>query len=87
MHFCERQQSAIDKLNELEQNDPKFKKAYLACCNQEHARGVSLSYYLLLPMARITRYPLIFDKMLKYSNTDDPSYEVGFFKKSLFYGN
>ncbi|KAH7731040.1 variant SH3 domain-containing protein [Aphelenchoides avenae] len=74
--FCEKQQSAIDALGALERSNAKFKSIYGACCQHDQARGMSLSYYLLLPMGRVTRYPLIFEKMIKYSAPDDPQYET-----------
>ncbi|KAI1714545.1 pleckstrin homology domain-containing protein [Ditylenchus destructor] len=76
VRFCERQESAIEFLNGLQNKNPQFKKVYQACCQREYAKGVSLAYFLLLPMSRITRYPLIFDKMIKYSSAEDPQYET-----------
>ncbi|CAD5227122.1 unnamed protein product [Bursaphelenchus xylophilus] len=74
--FCEGQQSAIDYLNHLETSNEKFRKCHLKCQEHEAVRGVSLSYYLLIPMSRITRYPLIFEKLLKETNPKDPDYEA-----------
>uniref|UniRef100_A0A915EIX1 DH domain-containing protein n=1 Tax=Ditylenchus dipsaci TaxID=166011 RepID=A0A915EIX1_9BILA len=58
-----------------ERANPEFRKTYRACCQHGFAKGVSLSYHLLLPMARITRYPLIFEKMVKYSSAESQQYE------------
>lgn len=74
--FCEQQQNAIDFLNKLDKTNSAFQKCHAKCQQNENVRGVTLSYYLLLPMARITRYPLIFEKILKETDKDDDDYEV-----------
>ncbi|KAI6239576.1 BMA-ITSN-1, isoform a [Aphelenchoides fujianensis] len=76
VQFCEQQQGAIAYLNSLERTDSRFRKAYLQCVQNPPARNMSLSYYLLLPMARITRYPLIFESLIKHTPPGDPQYET-----------
>lgn len=73
VQFCEGQQAAIAYLNQLEKSNARFRRTYQQCVQE--SKGMSLGYYLLLPMSRITRYPLIFEKMIKYSNSSDPEYE------------
>ncbi|CAD5221169.1 unnamed protein product [Bursaphelenchus okinawaensis] len=76
VRFCEGQQSAIEHLNHLEKTNETFRKCHLKCQENDAVRGVTLSYYLLLPMARITRYPLIFEKLLKETDAKDEDYEA-----------
>uniref|UniRef100_A0A0N5AWI9 Intersectin-1 n=1 Tax=Syphacia muris TaxID=451379 RepID=A0A0N5AWI9_9BILA len=73
--FCSNQQRALEVLNDLELNNLEFKKAYRKCCNNPASRGLNLSYLILLPMGRITRYPLIFEKLIKYTPKDDSQFE------------
>ncbi|TMS38368.1 hypothetical protein L596_005109 [Steinernema carpocapsae] len=74
--FCGNQVSAMEELNHLENENPNFKQMYWSCCQDPNVRGLSLGYFLLLPMARVTRYPLLFEKMLKCTEQSDPQYEV-----------
>uniref|UniRef100_A0AAF5RTI0 SH3 domain-containing protein n=2 Tax=Wuchereria bancrofti TaxID=6293 RepID=A0AAF5RTI0_WUCBA len=69
VEFCSKQQAALEMLNELEHNNVSFRQAYRSCCIKTN--GINFSYFLLLPMNRITRYPLIFEKLVKYTNPSD----------------
>ncbi|GMT25450.1 hypothetical protein PFISCL1PPCAC_16747 [Pristionchus fissidentatus] len=60
--FCSNQTAALQKLESVLQR-PEVRRVYTVCCQAERARGLSLSYFLLLPLGRVTRYPLLFDKM------------------------
>ncbi|OZC07367.1 RhoGEF domain protein [Onchocerca flexuosa] len=70
VEFCSKQQTALEMLNELEHNNITFRQAYRSCCVK--TKGINFSYFLLLPMNRITRYPLIFEKLVKYTDPGDP---------------
>ncbi|KAK0398766.1 hypothetical protein QR680_002744 [Steinernema hermaphroditum] len=74
--FCGNQVSAMEDLNRLENENLNFKQMYWSCCQDPNVRGLSLGYFLLLPMARVTRYPLLFEKMLKCTEMDSPQYKV-----------
>ncbi|GMS96358.1 hypothetical protein PENTCL1PPCAC_18533 [Pristionchus entomophagus] len=60
--FCSHQTAALQTLEAVLQR-PEVRRVYTVCCQAERARGLSLSYFLLLPLGRVTRYPLLFDKM------------------------
>uniref|UniRef100_A0A1I7VHU6 Intersectin-1 n=1 Tax=Loa loa TaxID=7209 RepID=A0A1I7VHU6_LOALO len=70
VEFCSKQQAALEMLNELEHNNVSFRQAYRSCCIK--TKGINFSYFLLLPMNRITRYPLIFEKLVRYTDPGDP---------------
>lgn len=53
--FCEGQQASLAYLNQLEKTNSRFRKAYQQCVRDPQSKGMSLSYYLLIPMARLTR--------------------------------
>uniref|UniRef100_A0A1I8AEC3 DH domain-containing protein n=1 Tax=Steinernema glaseri TaxID=37863 RepID=A0A1I8AEC3_9BILA len=76
VEFCGNQVSAMEELNRLENENLNFKQMYVCCCQDPSVRGLSLGYFLLLPMARVTRYPLLFEKMLKCTDKNDPQYDV-----------
>eukprot|EP00080_Pristionchus_pacificus_P010706 PDM70726.1 itsn-1 [Pristionchus pacificus] len=64
--FCSQQTAALQTLETVLQR-PEVRRVYTVCCQAERARGLSLSYFLLLPLGRVTRYPLLFDKMFASS--------------------
>ncbi|GMR48799.1 hypothetical protein PMAYCL1PPCAC_18995, partial [Pristionchus mayeri] len=64
--FCSQQTVALQTLEAVLQR-PEVRRVYTVCCQAERARGLSLSYFLLLPLGRVTRYPLFFDKMFAAS--------------------
>lgn len=59
-----------------------FFKAYRFCCVK--TKGINFSYFLLLPMNRITRYPLIFEKLVKHTDPSEPKRRV-FFRIFLYF--
>ncbi|PIO65065.1 RhoGEF domain protein [Teladorsagia circumcincta] len=65
--FCSHQQMALDALNQL-LTHPDAQKLYTKCTSSVEARGMSLSTFLLMPLGRITRYPLLIEKILKESD-------------------
>ncbi|WKY06029.1 hypothetical protein Q1695_006322 [Nippostrongylus brasiliensis] len=66
--FCSHQQTALDTLNQL-LTRPDAQRLYQKCAASTAARGMSLSTFLLTPLGRITRYPLLIEKIL---NECDP---------------
>lgn len=65
--FGEAQQSCLDLLERKERKDPKFRAIYTQCCANPVTRGFKLDYYMHLPIARVTKYPLVIERILKYS--------------------
>nr|CDJ95188.1 EF hand and Src homology-3 and Dbl homology (DH) domain containing protein [Haemonchus contortus] len=72
--FCSHQQVALDALNQL-LTHPDAKKLYAKCTASIAARGMSLTTFLLMPLGRITRYPLLIEKILKESNPRGDLYQ------------
>ncbi|EYC26723.1 hypothetical protein Y032_0010g934 [Ancylostoma ceylanicum] len=62
--FCSHQQVALDTLNQLITH-PDAQQLYARCTASIAARGMSLNTFLLMPLGRVTRYPLLIEKILK----------------------
>uniref|UniRef100_F1KQL1 Intersectin-1 n=1 Tax=Ascaris suum TaxID=6253 RepID=F1KQL1_ASCSU len=75
VEFCSNQQSARELLKELELNNPAFQQVYRRCCENARAGGLDLRYLILLPVGRITRYPLLFEKLIKYTPKESSTRE------------
>ncbi|KAH9513278.1 Intersectin 1 (SH3 domain protein) [Bulinus truncatus] len=64
MRFCSCQLSAAAALQKLSESSQSFVQFHKTCMQNPKVKGVHLSGYLLKPMQRITRYPLLIEKIL-----------------------
>ncbi|XP_059155378.1 intersectin-1-like isoform X2 [Physella acuta] len=70
MRFCSCQLSAAATLQRVAESSPAFQEFHKACMQNPKVKGVHLSGYLLKPMQRITRYPLLIEKILSSTPPD-----------------
>ncbi|KAJ1352847.1 Intersectin 1 (SH3 domain protein) [Parelaphostrongylus tenuis] len=75
VEFCSHQQVALDTLNDLITTHPDARALYTNCSASIAARGMTLSTFLLMPLGRVTRYPLLIEKILKESDPDGSLYQ------------
>jgi len=71
--FCNRRSQANKHLQSKTDKDKDFYANILRF--QKSNAGLSLNGFLMKPMQRVTRYPLLIDKILKHTLTDHPDYE------------
>ena len=73
--YCVNQTTAAEILKSERQRDPKI-DAHLVHIRETDpaARQMDLSSFLLIPMQRITRYPLLFQQILRYTEEDHPDH-------------
>ena len=65
--YCGRQQQANQYLQEKVAKDRTFAGLLEKCRQQESCKNLDLLSFLLLPMQRITRYPLLLKQILHYT--------------------
>ncbi|KAI5983194.1 Dbl homology domain-containing protein [Pisolithus albus] len=70
LDYCVNQANAGKVLQSLRDANPEL-SAQLQCREDPSARNLDLSSYLLVPMQRLTRYPLLIRQILQY--TDPPT--------------
>ena len=75
IRYCSCQLSAGQKLQRRLEQDPSFKEALQRCSQHPGVKGMPLSSFLLKPMQRITKYPLLIKQILKYTPETHPDYE------------
>ena len=75
IRYCSCQLSAGQKLQRRLEQDPTFKEALQKCSQHPAVKGMPLSSFLLKPMQRITKYPLLIKQILKYTPADHPDYQ------------
>ncbi|XP_018365606.1 PREDICTED: intersectin-1 isoform X10 [Trachymyrmex cornetzi] len=72
IRFCSCQISAATYLQRLTETSPEFVRVAQACQQDSRTKGMPLSSFLIKPMQRITKYPLIINKILEYTPIDHP---------------
>lgn len=73
--FCQFQQSSLEFLESKSKTSTQFQAVHSQCCQHPAARGLPLSHFLLIPMTRVTKYPLVLKEILKYTPDDHPDRE------------
>lgn len=63
IRFCSCQISAAVYLQRLTETMPEFVKVAQICQQDPRTKGMPLSSFLIKPMQRITKYPLIIGKV------------------------
>ncbi|XP_044011155.1 intersectin-1 isoform X3 [Aphidius gifuensis] len=72
VRFCSCQLTAAVYLQKLTETSPDFVSIAQACQQDPRTKGMPLSSFLIKPMQRITKYPLIINKILEYTPNDHP---------------
>ncbi|XP_029038941.2 intersectin-2 isoform X7 [Osmia bicornis bicornis] len=72
IRFCSCQISAAVYLQRLTETVPEFVKVAHTCQQDPRTKGMPLSSFLIKPMQRITKYPLIIGKILEHTPADHP---------------
>lgn len=63
--FCSKQLESAAHLQNLTETSVAFKDFVKKCQNNVDTRGMPLSSFLIKPMQRITKYPLLISKILE----------------------
>ncbi|XP_074031273.1 ephexin isoform X2 [Leptinotarsa decemlineata] len=71
--YCENQVTLNDTLNRMREN-PAFKELLKELESSTTCQFLTLYSFLMLPMQRITRWPLLLDAILKRLSETDPEY-------------
>ena len=64
VRFCSCQISAAVYLQKLTETSPEFVEVGQRCQQDPRTKGMPLSSFLIKPMQRITKYPLIIGKVI-----------------------
>ncbi|XP_070190790.1 intersectin-1-like isoform X2 [Littorina saxatilis] len=74
VRFCSCQLTAASLLQSKTENNPQFVEVHKKCVTNPAAKGMPLSSFLLKPMQRITKYPLLIKEILKHTPSDHADY-------------
>ncbi|XP_053214714.1 intersectin-1-like isoform X2 [Panonychus citri] len=68
--FCSHQLKAAKLLQKMSETDEAFREVAKKCSMNKKTNGLPLGAYLLKPMQRITKYPLVIKKILSNTPSD-----------------
>ncbi|GBM98010.1 Intersectin-1 [Araneus ventricosus] len=74
IRFCSCQLNAAALIQNKSDNCPRFKEVAKHCSTDPRTKGMPLSSFLLKPMQRITKYPLLIQKVFENTSEDHPDY-------------
>ncbi|XP_060608466.1 intersectin-1-like isoform X3 [Ruditapes philippinarum] len=74
IRFCSCQLNAAALLQKISETNQKFNEIHKKCVQNSKTKGMPLSSFLLKPMQRITKYPLLVEKILKYTPVGHPDH-------------
>lgn len=72
--YCANQEKAIELLEKLKTNIG-FMKVLNDCQSDPRAKGQNLSSFIIKPVQRICKYPLLFRELINHTPEDSPDYE------------
>lgn len=70
--FCSNQLEGAALLQRLTETSSAFKDVVKKCQSHPATMGMPLSSFLIKPMQRITKYPLLISKILENTSADHP---------------
>jgi hypothetical protein len=74
--YCQNLEAALSYLQRVRISNPKLGLLLKSLQNQPACKHLDLSSYLLIPMQRATRYPLLFRQILHYTSKDHLEYDA-----------
>ncbi|CAM1291647.1 ITSN1 (predicted) [Pycnogonum litorale] len=74
IRFCSCQLNAAALIQQKTERSPEFKSVAKKCARDKRAKGMPLSSFLLKPMQRITKYPLLIKKIMEFTPDNHPDH-------------
>ncbi|XP_043100806.1 rho guanine nucleotide exchange factor 11 isoform X2 [Puntigrus tetrazona] len=71
-HLCSQQSQALELIKNKQRKDPRFAHLIQECEASPHCRRLQLKDLLVAEMQRLTKYPLLLDNIIKYTETSSP---------------
>nr|XP_055051512.1 rho guanine nucleotide exchange factor 11 isoform X3 [Misgurnus anguillicaudatus] len=75
-HLCSKQSQALELIKNKQRKDPRFAHLIQECEGSPHCRRLQLKDLLVSEMQRLTKYPLLLDNIIKYTEEDSPDLQM-----------
>ncbi|XP_077540159.1 dynamin associated protein 160 isoform X4 [Haemaphysalis longicornis] len=72
VRFCSCQVRSMAFIQQRSESDPRFKAFTREFCKNPRTRGMPFTSFLLKPMQRMTKYPLMIKKIREYTDASHP---------------
>mmetsp|Transcript_124780 Transcript_124780/g.186397 ORF Transcript_124780/g.186397 Transcript_124780/m.186397 type:complete len:518 (-) Transcript_124780:63-1616(-) len=73
--FCANQQTSLTTVEFLIKKHPQFKKKLDVCHTDARCRGLFLQSFLIKPIQRVCKYPLLLRELIRYTPEDHPDWD------------
>ncbi|KAF2075508.1 hypothetical protein CYY_003200 [Polysphondylium violaceum] len=73
--YCTHHSKSMDMVVELSKNNEKFNNFKTEIMNLPESRGLKIQDYLIKPIQRICKYPLLFNELMKTTSNEDPDFK------------
>lgn len=82
--YCSRYKSGLEHSLICAKNNSDYEKFLKEAQSESSCKGLSLYDYLIKPVQRLCKYPLLFRELVKYTPKDHPDYEFVLSTQALF---
>jgi len=73
--YCSNQANALQTIEEVKKKDKKFRECLEICHKDPKCRGLFLQSFLIKPIQRVCKYPLLLRELIRYTPEDHPDFE------------
>ncbi|CAM9760238.1 unnamed protein product [Lampetra fluviatilis] len=73
--FCSLQSQALDIVRSKQKKDPRFQQLMMEAESKPKCRRLQLKDFMLTEMQRLTKYPLLLQNILKYTQVEHPDHK------------
>ncbi|EGC28970.1 hypothetical protein DICPUDRAFT_159515 [Dictyostelium purpureum] len=70
--YCSHQEAALKLLEEEKLKNPAFREFLDSCMNDPRCRGLPLNSFIIKPVQRICKYPLLIKEVIRFTPDDHP---------------
>jgi len=74
--FCVRYQDSINFVRRLEDSNPKFRIFLTRSWDNPALRGLNLMGFMIKPISRVCKYPLLMRELLGHTTESSPDYKM-----------
>lgn len=73
--FCANQQNSLSSVDTYAKKNAKFKKNLEVCHGDPRCRGLFLQSFLIKPIQRVCKYPLLLRELIRYTPEEHPDFQ------------
>lgn len=73
--YCANQQASLNAVEDQKKKNQKFKHYLEVCHSDPRCKGLFLQSFLIKPIQRVCKYPLLLRELIKHTPEEHPDYE------------